>query len=817
MPLRINSAAKRPAFASINRQIKNNIVFTILILCNLYLHAQTDSIQTVELARLQEMLTKTTRIREKVSILNQLSEKQLAYNTEAAMHQASQALNLSRRDKYTGGISRSYVSIGKVYEKMGQPQQALQYFFRSLEYSEPTSDRSLLTITYYKIAQVYYGLHNYAAAIEYYNKIADVNRNRNWRNFAESYINSGNILLEIDSVNSALNAYQRALQYNQYLSISQQIYLNLQAGKIYLALENYSRAYRYFMNSLSYLTPTTDTSLVIRTYNLAGKAAYEMHEYETATKYIQKAIKIGENTPEKILHAKSLGLYGEVLWHTDSTYLSIDYLTKATTLFQENISKENSIDDWKTYAQLLIFLGKNYDTLSYYPKSIESLTQAYEIGKKINSAKIIVNSANELRRVYRMQNIEQDALLFDSLYTNISDTLEKDELQMVLIKAEMQNSFNKEKEIQQLYQEKIDAQKDAELRRQKLIRNFFVLVLAAMVVSVFFAVRGLRRIRKDNLKLSRQQQEILEINDELSQQKEEVMAQAEQIERTNHELERKNDQLQLRNLQLKKSQQQLILQEKLATVGQLTTGIAHEIKNPLNFVNNFSNLTVELTQELRRLLEEMKTTLSEDQLKQLSEILELIDTNVIKIHEHGTRADKIIKGMLRQSREAGEFEVTDFNNLVNEYVNLAYHGERARDKGLTVNIVKELNPSIGNVNMVPHDFGRVVLNLVNNACYALRQRGKLSKDSFSPELRIRSYIEEEMVVLRVRDNAMGLSKAIKSKIFNPFFTTKPAGEGTGLGLSTSYEIITKTHKGKIDVESSEGEFTEFIITIPRNL
>jgi signal transduction histidine kinase len=381
----------------------------------------------------------------------------------------------------------------------------------------------------------------------------------------------------------------------------------------------------------------------------------------------------------------------------------------------------------------------------------------------------------------------------------------------------MQAGFNKQKEIQRLIQEKKDAEIDAHLRRQLLVRNFFIFSFAVVLVFAFLAYRGLRRIRKDNKKLSAQQKEILEINEQMNQQKEEVMAQAEQIEMTNHELERKNDQLRMRNLQIKKSQQQLILQEKLATVGQLTTGIAHEIKNPLNFVNNFSNLTNELTRELRDILENSNGGFTGEKQEQVIELLEMIESNVEKINEHGKRADRIIKGMLQQSRDAREFELTDFNTLVSEYVNLAYHGERAKDQSFSLNLIKDLDSNVGNVNLVSHDFGRVILNLVGNACYALRQKQQLNGREFTPEIKIFSYTKKDNIHLKIRDNGIGIPKDVKTKIFNPFFTTKPSGEGTGLGLSTSYEIITKTHKGSIEVKSTEGVFTEFEIMVPRNL
>ncbi|HYX06842.1 MAG TPA: ATP-binding protein, partial [Bacteroidales bacterium] len=382
---------------------------------------------------------------------------------------------------------------------------------------------------------------------------------------------------------------------------------------------------------------------------------------------------------------------------------------------------------------------------------------------------------------------------------------------------EMQAGFNKETEIRKLVQEKKDTEQQAQLRRQTYVRNFLLAFLAAILIFAFTAYRGLRRIRRDHRMLTYQQKEILEKNEELNKQKEEILDQAEQIEKTNWELEKKNLQLKQKNEQIKKGQQQLILQEKLATVGQLITGIAHEIQNPLNFVNNFSNLTVDLTTELLQIVDENKENIQPESIEQLQEVTEMIESNVKKINEHGRRADRIIKGMLQQSREAGEFELTDMNILVTEYANLAYHGEKTRDKSLNINIIQNLDKSIGNVNVVPHDLGRVILNLITNSCYAIREKKTISKKPYTPEIHISTSIQDEHIRVSVWDNGIGISPAVKSKIFNPFYTTKPAGEGTGLGLSTSYEIITKVHKGKMEVESKKGEFTEFSFTIPKKI
>lgn len=266
---------------------------------------------------------------------------------------------------------------------------------------------------------------------------------------------------------------------------------------------------------------------------------------------------------------------------------------------------------------------------------------------------------------------------------------------------------------------------------------------------------------------------------------------------------------------LKDTQDQLVQSEKLASLGALTAGIAHEIQNPLNFVNNFSALSSDLADELTDFLNEIKAQISDEKYADVEEVIGMIKGNVKKINEHGKRAESIVKGMLQHSRgKTGEFEQIEINNMVSEYVNLAYHGMRAKDKSFNTSIKTQLDPEVGKASIVPQDLSRVILNIVNNACYALDERAKKHLPGFSPEVLISTKKVNDKIEIRIRDNGTGIPDHVKEKIFNPFFTTKPTGKGTGLGLSMSYDIVTQIHKGKLEVNSKEGEFTEFVITIP---
>ena len=278
---------------------------------------------------------------------------------------------------------------------------------------------------------------------------------------------------------------------------------------------------------------------------------------------------------------------------------------------------------------------------------------------------------------------------------------------------------------------------------------------------------------------------------------------------------------------LKATQEQLATQQKLASLGQLTAGIAHEIKNPLNFVNNFAVLSMDLAKELREEIEKRRAKSAgreakgEDDFANIKEILDMLVQNAEKINHHGKRADSIVKSMMDHARgSSGQREPAEINALLDAALNLVYHGMRANDASFNVTIEKEYDETIGKLSVVPQDISRVFLNLINNACYAAYQKQKAnSKEqtaNFSPTLSVRTQNLNDKVEIRIRDNGNGIPLGIREKIFNPFFTTKPTGQGTGLGLSISYDIIVQQHRGEIKVETEEGKFTEFVVRLPGN-
>jgi signal transduction histidine kinase len=260
--------------------------------------------------------------------------------------------------------------------------------------------------------------------------------------------------------------------------------------------------------------------------------------------------------------------------------------------------------------------------------------------------------------------------------------------------------------------------------------------------------------------------------------------------------------------ELQVTQKQLIQTEKMASLGELTAGIAHEIQNPLNFVNNFSEVSNEL-------IDEMKEELAKGNTGDAIAIIQDLKQNLEKINHHGKRADGIVKGMLQHSRaSSGQKEFTDINGLCDEYLRLAYHGLRAKDKSFNAKFETHLDRSIEKVKIIPQDIGRVLVNLINNAFYTVNEKKKQAEEGYEPTVSVSSTKIDGRIEIKIKDNGNGIPQNVIDKIFQPFFTTKPTGQGTGLGLSLSYDIVTKSHGGELKVETKEGEGSEFIIQLP---
>jgi two-component system NtrC family sensor kinase len=362
---------------------------------------------------------------------------------------------------------------------------------------------------------------------------------------------------------------------------------------------------------------------------------------------------------------------------------------------------------------------------------------------------------------FKKRNIDSTAK-YTAIYYKLREQVTNNE---GLIRAQATTFAEQQK------QQQAEAQKKATRTTQQLWLLAIVIVFLLLIAVIFW--RNNRQSRKANTLLTQQKQ-----------------------------------QTELALTELKAAQTQLIQSEKMASLGELTAGIAHEIQNPLNFVNNFSELN-------REMIDEMKAELKAGNVDEALAIAEDIGQNEEKISHHGKRADSIVKGMLEHSRTGSATkEPTNLNKLADEYLRLAYNGLRAKDKTFNAELIAHFEQDIATVNIIPQEIGRVLLNLFNNAFYAVQQKQKTEPVVYKPELKVSTSADDNFISIVIRDNGTGMPDAIKEKIMQPFFTTKPTGEGTGLGLSLSYDIVVKGHGGNIKADSSAGEGSAFIIQIP---
>jgi two-component system, NtrC family, sensor kinase len=423
------------------------------------------------------------------------------------------------------------------------------------------------------------------------------------------------------------------------------------------------------------------------------------------------------------------------------------------------------IDIYNGMSALFIKTG-NRDSAAVYSRKVlaDKMAKYYPVG--------LLAATQTLARIYQEESKTDSALKYLESTTILKDSLFNRE-KTTAAQAITFNQQEKEKELEA-----------SGLKYQNQLKIFsLVLGLTAMLVVALILYRHNRHRQRAYAQLMEQQNETVR-----------------QKAKTEQALS-----------DLRSTQSQLIQSEKMASLGELTAGIAHEIQNPLNFMNNFSEINKELIDEIMQ--ERNKAQGTRDEKLEI-EILNDIKANEEKINHHGKRADAIVKGMLQHSRTgSGQKEPTDINVLADEYLRLSYHGLRAKDKSFNAIMDTDFDKSIGSINIIPQDIGRVLLNLYNNAFYAVSEKAKLSANSYQPTISVTTKKIDNRISITVSDNGNGIPQKVVDKIFQPFFTTKPTGQGTGLGLSLSYDII-KAHGGEIKAETKEGDGTRFIIQLP---
>jgi signal transduction histidine kinase len=528
-------------------------------------------------------------------------------------------------------------------------------------------------------------------------------------------------------------------------------------GYLYQKTGNGRRAAASYFTALKIAESVDDkVGLSFYTEDLADYYL-EVNKLDSALFFTNKSLTYLKASGNKIYEGDLLANIGRIFFRTGNK-------AAAKAYFFESIRANNEQNNLRYLPHTYIDLANLYRSVGKSDSAVYYARSALKVFKINDDRPGVEEAYNTLFAVYKLTSRTDSAFTYLQLAKTLGDSLnmaEKTKLSQYLSVG-----FDEQFRVQELEKDKIEA--ETRVRTYVLLSGIFIVLLAAL-----FIYRNSLHRKKANMLLQ-------------------------------HEKEKVEGTL----IQLKSTQAQLIQSEKMASLGELTAGIAHEIQNPLNFVNNFSEVSVELLCELK---EEAAAGRTEDVIAIANDLTE----NLEKIRHHGKRADSIVKGMLEHSRtSAGQKEITDISKLADEYLRLAYHGLRAKDKSFNAELLTSFDEKLPSVNVIPQDIGRVLLNLYNNAFYAVNQKVKTAMPDYKPTVEVSTATENGVVLIKVRDNGNGIPDAIKDKIMQPFFTTKPTGEGTGLGLSLSYDIVVKGHGGKIDLLCKEHEYTEFIITLP---
>ena len=516
-----------------------------------------------------------------------------------------------------------------------------------------------------------------------------------------------------------------------------------------------------FKQGLTYLQEANDifkniSNPVVQTFALSntGNVYEKMNMLDSALFFQKKA-------NEKALIIKHGNLTTLTLTRLGIIYARLNMPEEALKYYYAAQQHAKSIDDKVNPNKIQGRLADLYSSHGNFDSSLYYARLSFASSKEISQKLYILEASNILVKLFRQNKLWDSVIYYQDISIAMNDSLfgpqKLRQLQLFTLKELQQRQDIKDE--QERYKNKTR-------------------IIALLAIVAFFLIIAIILLRNNRHKQK--------INEVLRQQKNE-------IENALGEL--------------KSAQHQLIQSEKMASLGELTAGIAHEIQNPLNFVNNFS----EVNQEL---LNEMKDEIDKGNLAGAKDLATTIINNHEKINQHGKRADRIVKGMLQHSRSSnGIKEPTDINKLADEYLRLAYHGWRAKDKTFNAAMETDYASHIDNINIIPQDIGRVILNLITNAFYAVAQKKKELPEGYEPIVSISTKKINDKVEIKIKDNGNGIPQKIVDKIFQPFFTTKPTGQGTGLGLSLSYDII-KAHNGELNVVSKEGKGAEFSITLP---
>ncbi|MEM7374255.1 MAG: tetratricopeptide repeat protein [Bacteroidota bacterium] len=724
-------------------------------------------------------------------------------DTETCLEYDHRALEAFERSGKQVRIAEILSAIGIIYHRVGKMEEARSFNVRALEISDNIGNKAKSANILSEIANLHADAGEVPqafAALERALKLQE--ETSDTLGMARTLSNLGIMYYQQGDFDQALEITTRSLQIREKVPNKKALAFTMgNMGLIHSSLGNFSESLQYYARTLAIFEEMGEVGMQAHTLANMGEVHSEWGDFQEALTYFQRALPIWEQMGHKVGHASSLLNIGICLQEAGENSKALEALNQGLALAQEighkpliatilgnmgilqrhmgklkmsqdlhqqalslqrELADKNGISEELYRIGLLSFEQKEYsdaiaytDTALRMAESIGALTMVRDIQE---SRSIIFEEIGDFKQAFEAHQAFKT--VYDSLFTTESNS----------VIAELQQQYKTKEQQQQIQL----LEQDQQIKRQWLIGLVVGLGLLALIIGLVY-----NRYRLKN--------------------------QAHQALTEAHG-------------QLKQTQAQLIQSEKLASLGQLTAGIAHEIKNPLNFVNNFAKFSLDLATELEENLGKYWDQLTQEDSELIGEILGDLKRNTTEINQHGQRADSIVRNMMdHASGSRGERQPFDVNQLIQESSHLAYQGFVAVHQGFEAQIKTSLDEALPLAQIVPQDMSRVILNLVNNACEAILQKQKHAPQSYEAVMELSSKHVGQFVEIKLRDNGIGFPADLHDKMFEPFFTTKPTGQGnTGLGLSLSHDIVVQQHQGTMDIRSQEGEWTEVVIHLPLN-
>ena len=642
------------------------------------------------------------------------------------------------------------------------PEGAVSYGMQALELARKLKYQRGSALALKNIGSAYYFRGNTPAALDYYNQALVI------YDSLDDLVGKAKILNNFGTIYYMNGADDKALEnYFKSLEVAEKIGALPDIATGYFNIANVydnkpatkDKAIGYFLKSLLIAERINANNIIGAASLNLGQIYQGLNKDDSALYFYNKSLKAYANTINLPYPLRDIGLL----------YAKKGDFRNAIHYNEQSYQIARGFDSKLDMTQSLKALGDIYLKKEEYNTALISYKQADSIARIIPAYSELDSAYSGLAATYSKLGDFNNAYRYQKMYSSLSDSLNNQTLADKL--TSLQGIFELKEKAYFLEKDKMLLEAGKEQTINKIKIYSLVGGLSSLIILAIILLRNNRQKAITNLLLGKQKGEIQNTLNEL-----------------------------------KSTQKQLIQSEKMASLGELAAGIAHEIQNPLNFVNNFSEVNSEL-------IDDMQEELNAGNNNEAISISKVIKGNQEKINHHGKRADAIVKGMLQHSRESkGQIVLTDINPLTDEYLRLSYQGLRARDKAFQASLQTKFDPGVSKINIIPQDIGRVLLNLYNNAFYAVSERKKQQPEGYEPTVSVSTRKVDNKVSISVKDNGNGIPEKVKDKIFQPFFTTKPTGQGTGLGLSLSYDII-KAHGGEIIVNTKEGAFTEFTILL----